>query len=90
MVNGGFSAVSEALALNKPTLVIPVPRHAEQYVNAMLVRDLGRGDLTTENTVIERLKELYETDAWSGFEPYAGELCLDGAQEAAAIIMDYL
>ncbi len=90
VVNGGFSAVSEALALNKPTLVIPVPRHAEQYVNAMLVRDLGRGDLTTENTVIERLKELYETDAWSGFEPYAGELCLDGAQEAAAIIMDYL
>lgn len=90
VVNGGFSAVSEALALNKPTLVIPVPRHAEQYVNAMLVRDSGRGDLTTEFTVIERLKELYETDAWSGFAPYQPELCLDGAQEAAAIIMDYL
>ncbi len=90
VVNGGFSAVSEALALNKPTLVIPVPRHAEQYVNAMLVRDLGRGDLTTENAVIERIKELYETDAWSGFAPYQPDLCLDGAQEAAEIILDYL
>ncbi len=90
VVNGGFSAVSEALALNKPTLVIPVPRHAEQYVNAMLVRDLGRGDLTTEDTVIERIKEIYETDAWSGFAPYESELCLDGAKEAAEVILEFL
>ena len=33
VVNGGFSAVSEALFLRKPTVVIPVPRHAEQWVN---------------------------------------------------------
>ncbi|MCA1808654.1 MAG: glycosyltransferase family protein [Kiritimatiellia bacterium] len=90
VVNGGFSAVSEALALNKPTLVIPVPRHAEQYVNAMLLKDLGRGDAVTEENVIARLKELYEADAWTGFAARSDTLCLDGAREAAEIIMEVL
>ena len=47
---------------NKPTLVIPCRVMLSN--NAMLVRDLGRGDLTTEDTVIERI-EIYET-RWSG------------------------
>lgn len=90
VINGGFSAVSEALALNKPTLVIPVPRHAEQYVNAMLVKDMGRGDVVTETTVIERLKELYEAGKWTGFAPHNPDVCADGAREAAEIILSFL
>lgn len=90
VINGGFSAVSEALALNKPTLVIPVPYHAEQYVNAMLVKDLGRGDMVTAETAIVRLKEIYETNTWSGFAPLANDICLNGAEEAAEIILSYL
>ncbi len=43
VVNGGFSAVSEALMMAKPMVVIPVPRHAEQWVNGRIVRQLGVG-----------------------------------------------
>ena len=43
VVNGGCSAVSEALVLRKPMVVLPVPRHAEQWVNSRIVRHLGVG-----------------------------------------------
>src|SRR5436190_9458489 len=32
VINGGYSAVSEAFALGKPVFVVPVPGHAEQFV----------------------------------------------------------
>ena len=43
VVNGGFSAVSEAFVMRKPLIVIPVPNHAEQWVNARTVCELGVG-----------------------------------------------
>jgi len=43
VVNGGFSAVSEAVFLRKPTIVIPVPRHAEQWANGRTVEVLNLG-----------------------------------------------
>ena len=48
VVNGGFSAVSEALFMRKPTVVIPVPRHAEQWVNGDSVHRLGLGTVAGE------------------------------------------
>lgn len=48
VVNGGFSAVSEALCLNKPMVVVPVPRHAEQWANGETIRRLGLGITATE------------------------------------------
>lgn len=43
VVNGGFSAVSEAFYMRKPLVVVPVPRHAEQWLNARMIEKLGVG-----------------------------------------------
>lgn len=86
VINGGYSAVSEALALNKPTFVLPVAGHAEQYVNARLVAELGRGYIAHDETVMDLLLGLYRTNAWSGLkepQPISG---LAGAEGAAAAI----
>ena len=45
VINGGFSAVSECFCLHKPMVVVPVPRHAEQWVNARTIEHLGVGGL---------------------------------------------
>jgi UDP:flavonoid glycosyltransferase YjiC (YdhE family) len=43
VVNGGFSAVSESFAMRKPMIVVPVPNHAEQWVNSKTIERLGVG-----------------------------------------------
>jgi uncharacterized protein (TIGR00661 family) len=43
VIQGGFSSVSEAVALRRPTVVVPITGHAEQHVNARLFEDLGLG-----------------------------------------------
>ena len=86
VINGGYSAVSEALALNKPTFVLPVAGHAEQYVNARLVAELGRGYRACEATVMDVLLGLYRTNAWSGLHEPQSLSGLNGAGGAAAEI----
>jgi hypothetical protein len=89
VINGGFSAVSEALALNKPTFVIPVPGHAEQFINARIVSKLGRGYVASAESVIPMLMRCYELNRWEGLtarQPIAG---CNGAREAADIIDDF-
>ena len=39
--NAGQSSISECLYLNKPALLIPIPKHAEQFVNACLASEKG-------------------------------------------------
>jgi hypothetical protein len=65
VVNGGFSAVSEALFLRKPMVVVPVPRHAEQWANGECIRRLGAGIAATEEALedaidaaLQRIDEL--------------------------------
>ncbi len=41
VVQGGFNSVSEALALRRPTVVVPIPGHAEQGANARIAQALG-------------------------------------------------
>ena len=54
VVNGGFSAVSEAVVLRKPVVVIPVENHAEQFINALLVEKAGLGlSATIENVTFK-------------------------------------
>lgn len=48
VVNGGFSAVSEIFAMRMPMVVVPVPNHAEQWLNAKVVESLGIGVISTE------------------------------------------
>jgi UDP:flavonoid glycosyltransferase YjiC (YdhE family) len=57
IINGGFSAVSEALYLRKPMVVLPVPRHAEQWVNGRTIQDMGVGIAAAEDRLEEAMEE---------------------------------
>lgn len=87
VINGGFSALSEAFALRKHTFVIPVPGHAEQFVNACLARDLGLGFVATETDVLDQLLEMYRQNRWIGLKPMSGPFEFNGAIEAAEVII---
>jgi UDP:flavonoid glycosyltransferase YjiC (YdhE family) len=86
VINGGFSAVSEAIALNKPTFVIPVPGHAEQYINAKMVRDLGRGFVADERDIMERIRNMVARNEWTDLKPRQPTAGVNGAREAADAI----
>jgi len=90
VINGGYSAVSEAFVLQKPVFVVPVPGHAEQFVNAGLVRDLGLGFVATETDVLDQLLGMYEQNRWVGLKPRQGAFEIDGAREAAAAILSVI
>ena len=87
VINAGYSAVSEAFVLRKPVFVVPVPGHAEQFVNACLVKDLGLGFMATEHNVLDQLLTMYRQDRWLGLKPTPQKFEIDGAREAAAIIL---
>ncbi len=44
IANGGFSFISEAIALKKPILSIPIKGQFEQILNAMQIEKLGYGE----------------------------------------------
>jgi hypothetical protein len=87
VINGGYSAVSEAFVLRKPVFVVPVPGHAEQFVNACLVRDLGLGFVATETDVLDQLLGMYDQNRWVGLKPQRSAFEIDGAREAASAIL---
>lgn len=58
VINAGFSAISEALVLKKPAVVIPIANHAEQYINALLFEKHGLGLLGTQENADEKILEL--------------------------------
>jgi uncharacterized protein (TIGR00661 family) len=86
LVNGGFSAVSEAFALRKPMVVLPIPNHAEQWVNGRTIEKLGVGFMAHEDSIesamieaIRRIDELRQ--GYDRLPPMR-----DGAREAVAFI----
>jgi UDP:flavonoid glycosyltransferase YjiC (YdhE family) len=87
VINGGYSALSESFAFRKPTFVLPVPGHAEQFVNASLASDLGLGFRVTEHDVLDRLLEMHRSDSWSGRKPMPPAFEIDGDEEAAEAIL---
>ncbi|MEQ8707538.1 MAG: glycosyltransferase family protein [Rhodospirillales bacterium] len=87
VVNGGFSAVSEVFCLRKPMVVLPVPRHAEQWSNAREIEELGVGIMGAEETYIDDLTRLL-----ADYDRFDGACCqmappADGASAAADIIL---
>jgi UDP:flavonoid glycosyltransferase YjiC (YdhE family) len=89
VINGGYSAVSEAFLLKKPVFVVPVPGHAEQFVNARLTNELGLGFVATEADVLNQLLTMYRQNQWLGLKPMPPAFETDGAREAAAAILAY-
>jgi len=87
VINGGYSALSESLALRKPTFVLPVPGHAEQFVNASLAFDLGLGFSVKEQNVLDRLLEMHRQDCWIGRKPMPPTFEINGDVEAAEAIL---
>ncbi len=88
VVNGGHSAVSEAVLTRRPVVVIPVENHAEQYVNAGLVEELGLGLQASAAqagraiaAVLARFAELVENHRRFAFP-------LDGGEVAARRILE--
>lgn len=90
VINGGFSAVSEAMALNKPTFVIPVPGHAEQYVNAQVVANMGYGYVVREDEVVDKIKHLCHVNRWEGLKERVPITGIQGAREAADMISNFI
>lgn len=90
VINGGYSAVSEAFLLRKPVFVVPVPGHAEQFVNAHLVHDLGLGFVASEANVLDQLLQMHAADKWFDLKPTPPAFELDGAREAAETILGFL
>ena len=89
VVNGGFSAVSEGFVLRKPLLIIPVPNHAEQWINARTIEKMGVGIMCTvdnfEDHMFQALENLPQfIDAYNRLP-----LPNDAAAEAADFILKY-
>jgi UDP:flavonoid glycosyltransferase YjiC (YdhE family) len=87
VVNGGFSAISESFSLKKPLVVVPVPNHAEQWVNARAIERLGVG-MRVQEGELEGMLESAARHAPRFRDAYErlGTLS-DGAAQAADLIM---
>ncbi|NOU35581.1 MAG: hypothetical protein HOO88_02215 [Kiritimatiellaceae bacterium] len=90
VINGGFSSVSEAIAMMRPVYVIPVPNHAEQLINAQMVKDVGAGDVAATGTIIQRLKDVYRLNRWDGIKENRVPVDFNGGDEAAALLLELL
>ena len=90
VVNGGFSAVSEMFYMKKPMIVIPVPNHAEQWLNARTVKHLGVGAIADEGNFEDKA-----TDAIGRLNDFQGAYdklpdMSNGAEEAAEILLNII
>jgi hypothetical protein len=87
VVNGGFSAVSESFSMRKPLVVIPVPNHAEQWINARTIVHLGVGMSAQEAELEDALTAAaQQVERFHAGYRKIGEIP-DGAGQASRLIM---
>ena len=89
VINGGYSALSEAFALRKPTFVLPVPGHAEQFINSRLAFNLGLGFYVNESNLLDSLMQMYDKNSWIGKREMPSKFEINGDTEAADAIMEF-
>lgn len=86
VVNGGFSSISEALALAKPMIVIPLKGHIEQKINALYVRENSLGIVSVWENLEDSILHVKEN-----YDYFKKNLLnyteLDGAAQAACLIL---
>ena len=88
VVNGGFSAISEAVFLRKPVVVIPVPRHSEQWINGRTITALGLGMMAGQDRLEEAMEQaLGRIDAFRAAYR-ALPVADNGAVRAAELILE--
>lgn len=87
VVNGGFSAVSEMFYMKKPMVVIPVPHHAEQWLNARTIENLGVGIMADEANFEDKMFEVIQ--GVEKFQEAYRKLpdAKNGAEDAAEMIL---
>jgi UDP:flavonoid glycosyltransferase YjiC (YdhE family) len=90
VINGGFSSVSEAVAMMRPVYVIPVPNHAEQLINALMVKDVGAGAVAGAGTIIQKLKDAHRLNRWDGVKENRVPVDFNGGDEAATLLLELL
>lgn len=87
----GFSTISESLAFGKPSFVIPIPNHIEQFSNAVSLSEFGYAQTYLSRAFIEsRLTDklinfFKSTDEIRSNIAHSG-LKFNGASQAAEII----
>jgi hypothetical protein len=86
VINGGFSAVSEVFCMGIPAVVIPVENHAEQWLNAKTMVNLGLGLMSNEDE-LERIM----LEAWDRLDEFNAAYerlgpSPSGARQAATLI----
>lgn len=89
IINSGASSTNEAVFLNKPTLVIPIEGHAEQYINACILRDYGIGLICKPQEIRSILEMFYAKNSWGNLKIPRRTVTADGAKEAAEIILSF-
>ncbi len=88
VVNGGYSAISELFWAKIPMIVVPVPNHAEQWVNAKQIENSGCGLIANEDNYEDKIKILINNfeSFKKNFQKYSNNK--NGAEEAANIIIN--
>ena len=90
VINAGFSAVSEAVFMRKPCIVIPVENHAEQFVNAKNVELMGYGFFSTPENMAHSLKKMcLEIETYRS-RIAESEFCANGVEKAFQVLMNFL
>ncbi|MBE0633773.1 hypothetical protein IH574_04310, partial [Candidatus Bathyarchaeota archaeon] len=64
---GGHETLMQSISYGKPSVIIPVPKHSEQYGNARRAMEMGvaksihQRDVTLEH-LVQRVEEVLESD----------------------------
>lgn len=90
IINSGFSAVSEAIFYQKPTIAMPVGAHAEQMVNANSIVELGLGITANEGNLPEKVSYMLENLDSFPSNRESLPMAIDGAVMAATKIKEIL
>ena len=87
VINAGFSAVSEGVCMKKPFIVIPVENHAEQFINAKMIENMGCGFMSNTESMAESIKKI--AHEINNFRDNCKKLSWDqsGAEEASKVIL---
>ena len=86
VVNGGLSSISEALAMAKPMIVIPVKGHLEQKINADWIQEHNLGLVSSWEQLKESILEMIKN-----YDSFKNRLIeykfINGAQQVADLIL---
>jgi hypothetical protein len=91
IVGGGWSSLSEVMALGKPAVAVPLPGHSEQHFNAELIQRWGLGQSLSRENLVPSLRRQWEEDRWWRWPREAPPaLAFDGAEKACQVLLEWL